>query len=482
MKIAIQHRKGSFSDRWINYCEEKYIEYKIVNAYANDIIQQVEGCDYFMWHFHQGDYRDMQMAKALILSLETKGVKCFPDSRTCWHFDNKVWEKYLLEATGAPLVPSYVFYTEKEALAWAATTTFPKVFKLKGGAGSSNVKLAHTRNEAEKFIKQCFSSGFLQYRWQDQFCENYNKYKEGKRTLRDVMRPIKYAFKKYPTVFSHYHQKEIGYAYFQDFVSNNYFDCRVIVVGDKAFAVKRMVREHDFRASGSGNIHYNRIEIPEECVRASFEVSKKLETQSLALDYVFGEGDKPCIVEISYGFATSVYDNCEGYWTKDMEWHEEAFRPQEWMVQDLIKESQMGEGKIAIVNELMELFAKYHISISSKNFDLRVIVIGDKAMGEKRQCREDDFRASGSGRFEYVPIREDVLGVAFSTAKSLGMQSVAFDFIFRDNNPLIVEMSYGFGTHGISHSPGYYTSDMAWHVVSHPDFCGWMVENLLNNQ
>ena len=144
MRIAIHHRKGSFSEHWIAYCKEKDIDYMIVNAYDTDIIRQVSDCDAFMWHFHQGDYRDMQFAKAIILSLEAKGIRCFPNSRTCWHFDNKVWEKYLLEAVDAPLVPSYVFYTKEEALAWASKTTFPKVFKLKGGASASNVKLAHT--------------------------------------------------------------------------------------------------------------------------------------------------------------------------------------------------------------------------------------------------------------------------------------------------------------------------------------------------
>ena len=38
MKIAIHHRPGSFSDRWIEYCEKEGIEYKIVNCYDNDIV------------------------------------------------------------------------------------------------------------------------------------------------------------------------------------------------------------------------------------------------------------------------------------------------------------------------------------------------------------------------------------------------------------------------------------------------------------
>lgn len=337
MIIAIHHRKDSFSDRWIAYCEKNKIEYKIVNAYANDIIEQVSDCDAFMWHFHQGYYRDMQFAKALILSLETKGIRCFPDCRTCWHFDNKVWEKYLLEAIEAPIVSSYVFYTEKEAREWAANTTFPKVFKLKGGAGASNVKLAQTKNEAVKLINQCFGQGFKQYRWQEQFCESFSKYKEGKASLREALRPIRYALKKYPNEYSHYHQNEIGYAYFQEFIPNNTFDIRVCVVGSRAFALKRMTRNNDFRASGSGNIIYDKNQIDERCVKIAFECNKKLQTQSIAFDFVFDSSNNPLIVEISYGYAVKAYDYCEGFWTDDMQWHEGThFDFCGWMVENLI--------------------------------------------------------------------------------------------------------------------------------------------------
>lgn len=339
MKIAIHHRRGSFSDRWIAYCQEKGIEYKLVNAYDNDIIGQVEDCDAFMWHFHQGDYRDMQMAKALILSLEAKGIKCFPDSRTCWHFDNKVWEKYLLEAVDAPLVPSYVFYSEREAMEWASKTIFPKVFKLKGGAGASNVKLAHTQKEAERLIKQCFGKGFSQYRWKDHLKEQWRKYREKNATLRELLRPVYYAFKRYPTIFSHYHQKEIGYAYFQDYICNNSYDIRVCVVDERAFALKRMTRKGDFRASGSGNIIYDKQQIDERCVQIAFKVNRKLHAQSIAFDFVFDENCNPLIVEISYGYAMKAYDLCEGYWSEDMQWHKGThFDFCGWMVDYLIKE------------------------------------------------------------------------------------------------------------------------------------------------
>lgn len=112
-------------------------------------------------------------------------------------------------------------------------------------------------------------------------------------------------------------------------------------------------------------------------------------------------------------------------------------------------------------------------------FDLRVVVIGDKLLAERRMGRDGDFRASGSGVFEYVKVDEDIQKIAFDIAEQLQMQSVAFDFIFDHNKPLIVEMSYGFGTKGISHCPGYYSRDFQWHESTDFDFCGWMVENLI---
>jgi len=41
---------------------------------------------------------------------------------------------------------------------------------------------------------------------------------------------------------------EKNYIYFQDFIPDNNCDIRVIVIGKKAFAIKRMIREDDFRS------------------------------------------------------------------------------------------------------------------------------------------------------------------------------------------------------------------------------------------
>ncbi len=334
MKIAIHHRKGSFSDRWIDYCTKQRISYKIVNAYDSDIIAQVKDCNFFMWHHHHAKFEDVLAAKSILFALEQAGVKVFPNFRTGWHFDDKVAQKYLLESIAAPLIPSYIFYDKIKAKYWADKTTYPKVFKLKGGAGSANVRIVNNKRECVKLISKAFGSGFKQFDSIGYFVDILRKYRDGKKSFATLSK----AFIRMviSTKFSKTACNEKGYAYFQDFIPNNTFDIRIIVIDKKAFGLKRLVRKGDFRASGSGDIFYNISEIDERCVQLAFDINKRLKVQCMAYDFVFDTDNNPLVVEMSFGFAMNAYDQCEGFWTEDLRFHRESFNPQDWMLSSMV--------------------------------------------------------------------------------------------------------------------------------------------------
>lgn len=334
MKIAIHHREGSFSDRWISYCENNNIDYKLVNAFDTNIIDQLKDCNVFMWHHHQAHFKDVLVAKKVLAALEHANIKVFPDFKTGWHFDDKVAQKYLLEAVNAPLVPSYVFYDKEQALAWANSTDYPKVFKLKGGASSANVKLVRTKTDAYKLIKKAFGKGFPQFDAIANFQERLSRFKSGKDNFLGILKGF-YRLLVTP-VFSKLQPPEKGYIYFQDFMPNNTCDIRLIVIGNRAFGIKRLVRENDFRASGSGNIIYDSSEIDIKFVQLAFKINNVLKSSSVAFDFIVDDRDEPLVVEISYGYAVEAYDNCPGYWSPDLVWHEGGFNPQSWMLEDII--------------------------------------------------------------------------------------------------------------------------------------------------
>lgn len=331
--IGIHSVKGSFSDRWIAYCKAHSIAYKLVDCYGSDIINQLADCDALMWHFNHKGAKESKFAKQLLYAVESSGKKIFPDFRTVWHFDDKVGQKYLLEAYKAPLAPSVVFYDKKEAFNWAEETEFPKVFKLRNGAGSANVKLVKSKKQAKRLIKKAFGRGFKQYEGWSNLQERIRKYRIGKAKAWDVIKGIIRLL--YTTEYARLNGNEMGYVYFQDFVPENEYDIRVVVVGDKAYAIKRLVRENDFRASGSGYILYEKENFDEETIRMAFDISNRLKIQCMAYDFIYQDG-KPLIVEISYGFSKEGYDPCTGYWDQAMKWYEGQFDPYGWMVEDLM--------------------------------------------------------------------------------------------------------------------------------------------------
>ncbi|WP_162055432.1 ATP-grasp domain-containing protein [Pontibacter pamirensis] len=337
MKIAIHHSEGSFSERWITYCQSYKIPYKLVNCYDTDIVNQVEDCDALMWHYHHANYKDRLFAKQLLFSIEQAGKVAFPNFNTAWHFDDKVGQKYLLESIGTPFVPSYAFYEKSEALIWIENTTYPKVFKLTGGAGSRNVKLVKNKKQAKSLVKRAFGRGFPAYDSWYYWKESVNKKAFLLNNFLEVLRGLKRGL--FPSSDLSLLRNEKGYVYFQEFLPGNKSDVRIIVIGDNAFAIERYVRPNDFRASGSGRIHYlDDKDINLECLRIAFETSEKLKSKCLAYDFVLNSQGEPLIVEISYGFASMAYNSCKGYWNKDFTFFRGSFNPHDWMVECVIRE------------------------------------------------------------------------------------------------------------------------------------------------
>lgn len=339
MKIGIYNHGQGFSPRWVKFCIEHGIEYKEVNPYASDIINQLSDCDAFMWHHSHADYRDQLFAKQLLASLEAAGKAVFPNHATGWHFDDKVGEMYLFQALGLPVVPSYVFYTKADALAWARETTYPKVFKLRGGAGSMNVKLVSSYAQAKHIVNRCFGRGFKSFRSRDYFLERFNKWRQGKDTFIGVLKGLaRFIIRPKGTTLYTPHK---GYAYFQDFIPGNSYDTRITVVGqERAVAFRRGVRRGDFRASGSGDIMYDNID--PGMLRLAFRCAELTKSDSIALDFICDASQRPLIVECSYGFSPAATEVAGRYWTKDMKEHkvEGGVPICDWMVESVVRAAE----------------------------------------------------------------------------------------------------------------------------------------------
>jgi hypothetical protein len=340
MKIAIHKSEGSFSDRWISYCVEFKIPHIIVDCYIDDILSVLKNnnCNGLMWHWDQNDYKAMLFARQLTFALEKTQIKVFPDINTALHFDDKVGQKYLLEAINAPLVTSHVFYSKEDALKWINVVEFPKVFKLRGGAGSVNVSLANSKAKAKSLARKAFGKGFSPVNKMARFKDRLWHFKLNPTVFnfRGIISGLIRFF--IPLEIEKFSSREKGYIYFQDFVPKNDYDTRLVVVGERCFGIRRYCKKGDFRASGSGIVAYDQNFFDHEMIKIAFKTAKELKTQSLAFDFIW-DNNQPKIIEISYCYSMgSVYDNCNGYWDEDLKWHNKKVNPQFFIIEDFLRD------------------------------------------------------------------------------------------------------------------------------------------------
>jgi len=284
----------------------------------------------FRW-LHTDDHH--QLARTLIPLWEFHlKKKVFPNWNTCWHFDDKISQYLLCEAHALPYTESWIFWNREEALRWSENAPYPVVFKLKGGAGSSNVVLVRKKAEAVKLIKAMFGKGVRQ--WHVPSADNVwfhpsSFVKTIKWHLLNLMR----SFRGEDPMEGYLPHK--NYALFQKFLPGNEFDTRVTVIGGCAFAFRRMNRKNDFRSSGSGKIDYDQNKIDKRCIELAFKISSELHFQSMAYDFLKNEKGGIEFCEMSYTYDDNAIYNCPGHWNRDLCFVRDHVWPQEVIIKEI---------------------------------------------------------------------------------------------------------------------------------------------------
>jgi len=303
------------------------ITYKIYDLNKSDFFDRIGEVDFFIYRWRHA-HSEMQKAKSILPLIENNSkIKVFPNQKTCWHFDDKIRQYYLLKYHGFPVIPSWVFWNIDEAKQFAANADYPIVLKLKGGAGSSNVKLINSEDEAIRHINLLFGKGIKTGQFYD-FPRRITRKNIG--ALLRKARLLK-------AVKNEYWQIHKGYIYFQKFLPDNLYDIRITTIGSRAFGFTRDNRPGDFRASGSGSLSYDLNRINMECVKLALNISKHFGFQSMAYDFLYDQEKRISIGEISYTYQDKAVYNCNGYWDEDLKWHKGHFWPQYFQLVDLLK-------------------------------------------------------------------------------------------------------------------------------------------------
>jgi glutathione synthase/RimK-type ligase-like ATP-grasp enzyme len=294
---------------WTRLLQEAGHEVRIVNVFRADILDQLRGCDGFMWRL--APFPNLQqIARRLLPVIEREmGLAVYPDQDTCWHYDDKIAQSYLFQAAGIPVPKTWVWYDATLAKEWARDTQYPLVLKLRAGASSENVVLIRSFEDAELWIDKLFGGGVFrvtQPYLKDRLSFGGRRIKVAAKLLLTGVLPV-----KKPGEFAWDLHK--NYILFQEFLPGNQFDTRIAVIGRRAFGCRRFNRANDFRASGSGNFDCSPEKIDPRVIHLAFDIAKKLRCQSCSIDVLL-RGTEPVISEVSYTCPGYMVQASPGHW------------------------------------------------------------------------------------------------------------------------------------------------------------------------
>jgi hypothetical protein len=334
-KIAIQPdvlSNQSFSERWVARLTELGHDVQLVSVRDPDFLERVKACDGFLWWFPPLPY-PRELGKRLLPALDhatsvhATNVFVHPDWRSCWHFDDKVAQTYLLQAVGIPMPRTWVLWRYDEAIEFCRTAQYPLVIKLSSGFRSENVGLLRDRPEAERMARRFFGAGVSALH-----PRRFESLRAATRPFRNWLQLRRGRAPLSPPVVHRNHMLV------QEFVAGNDFDTRVTIIGDRAFSWRRGNRPNDFRASGGGFNDYDPGKIDRDALLLAFQAAQTLRMPSVCFD-ILRRGGSPVITELSYFYESHLVAACPGHWRKrdgELEWVEGSMRAEDAVLDDFL--------------------------------------------------------------------------------------------------------------------------------------------------
>lgn len=343
MKIAILFDEAeklhstNWSVAWVDYCNSHNLSYRVVNPYKRGVINELINFDIVLWHFSNYSFKDMLIAKNILNTMEFHGKKVFPSFNDAWHFDDKLAETYLLESVEAP-IPTSFYYYDMESLEIAIRDKelpFPIIAKLRNGSGSHNVRKIDSAEELINYAKKMFTSGLnsapsLMFKASSNIksSKSLKTFIIRAKRIPEFLKSLSNA-KKFNV--------ERGYVYLQKFVPNDGYDLKIVVIGDKLSFIGRNIRQGEFRASGGGDIFYEKEKVTKNVIDSAFKTSEELGFECMGYDYVVDKvTGKGMVIEISYGFSHHALLQAGGHFDRYGNWYDEPLNAPIEVLKNLI--------------------------------------------------------------------------------------------------------------------------------------------------
>jgi len=247
---------------WTKFCRflrNNSFDYDIYDIHSHSWLKQAEDFDVIVgiWSCEASHLQELREKYHF---LETYlGKSTFPSSAHAFLYEDKKLESYIASAHGVPFARTYISNSKEDALRLVQEIRYPVVSKLIPSSASIGIELVKNRHQAEKIVKKAFS--------------NFGR----------------------KTHFPYARQKD--YVYFQDFIPNDGYDIRVMVVRNMVFGYYRKAPHGDFRASGMNLVE--KRDLPRPAIALALRLNQVIKSPMLVVDILHGLDGKYYIIEYS---------------------------------------------------------------------------------------------------------------------------------------------------------------------------------------
>lgn len=260
-KIGIVRDHGPYP-RWTKYCQfldRNSFPYDLYNIHTHDWIENAAKYDIVIGHPSSELFHLEEMRRKYFFLETYLGKTCYPSTNHAVLFEDKSLQAYISKVFGIPFANTYVSHDKNDAMHLAENLPYPVVCKIVPSSGSAGTELVRTRKRGRAIVEQAFS-------------------RIGRKSH-----------------LVYFRQK--NYIYFQEYVPNDGYDIRAIVIGNWVFGYYRKVLADDFRASGMGLVE--RRALPEEAMEIARKANEIIKSPMLAVDMLHGLDGRYHVIEFS---------------------------------------------------------------------------------------------------------------------------------------------------------------------------------------
>ena len=218
----------------------------------------------------------------ILLFIERSGGILVPHFHSFVCHENKMLQELEKRRLNISSPKSYFVGTYEEGISYLKNAIFPMVGKRSKGFGGKSVVKINNFAQGQRFLKHNLSEGIsLNFEY------------------------MKWLYKKirFKKLYPKYHGKVI----LQEMVQGLDHDWKILVFGNQCYALKRFVKNNDFRASGSGKFDYDAVP-SDNILNFALEVTRRLNLPFASLDIIEKNGQ--CILveyqSVHFGLLTAL--------------------------------------------------------------------------------------------------------------------------------------------------------------------------------